>query len=99
MYNLLVIEADYNDGDYVTEMSEVSDETLAILEPIIKIVKSKRGKWPECDGLNKILEYYAGELTEDQIETFSSYVPWNEYGVHSIKSITVLKVAEKIVYK
>jgi hypothetical protein len=61
MINIL-IEADYNDGDYVSKTSKISDEQLAAFMPLIEAIKNFKpyGKtetrwehnhnWPDGDG-------------------------------------------------
>jgi hypothetical protein len=33
------ITADYNDGDYISEMNEISEETLELIRPVIEAIK------------------------------------------------------------
>lgn len=92
----LLIEADWNDADYVSDMTEISDSTVKFIEKVAKVIKEckSRHNWPECDGWQSIEKLYEGVLTEEEIEDFSEYVP-NAYesdGVHSITEIKIYDV-------
>jgi hypothetical protein len=112
------ITADTNDADYISEMSEITDEQLELIRPVITAIKnfksykgkSRRGSdWDhgnnfpteECfrPGLGeKSAEqlYLESRLvTKEQFETFMEFVPSNEYGIHTIKSIQLLHVVEE----
>jgi hypothetical protein len=99
----IVIKADTNDADCITEMSVISDEDLAIIQPVIDLLKSKRKErrhnWEigECERDGTIHERYVetGLLTEEQVDVFDEYVPHGEYGIHTIESIRLLVVSEE----
>lgn len=105
---LLIIEADTNDADYVTEMTEVTPETLEPLLPIFTAIKDMTVKhqtdrnhynWPNSECASDTVEsVYEDILTEEQIELFNEYTPYGEYGIHTIKSIKVLVVESETDY-
>lgn len=117
MKKYLVITADTNDGDYVTEKHSVTDETIELLKPAIEAVKNFKPykvhmhnidwnhshNFPtgECCredlGEKTPKEYYVdgGFMTEDQFLDFEEYVPYAEYGIHTITSIEILEVSEE----
>jgi len=39
---------------------------------------------------------YEGELSEDQIDAFQEFVPWGEYGVHTIYRIEIVFEGETL---
>jgi len=95
--NYLYVEADWNDADYISEMSEIGDN-IEFFEKVAKAIKECNGRdghnWPEYDGWEALEELYEGVLTEEEIERFSDYVP-NAYesdGVHSIEAIKIYEV-------
>ena len=106
MKKYIIIEADTNDGDYITERSEISDEQIEKFKVIL-------GKLPRMEiyggGFSSDIRWESGEmgdtqeelveegiLTEDEAEWFSQYLPYGEYGIHTIQSIDILVVAEEI---
>jgi len=94
----VIITADTNDADYITEKTEVSDKTIELLKPIAEAIKNckKRHNWPNHEYVDDCLDFlYEGILTEDQIELFNSLCPSSEYGIHTIKNIEILVVEEE----
>lgn len=93
MKNLLIIEADYNDGDYVTATHyDASDEAIKLCEKIVSVIKNPiNGIY--YNNWENPLELYKDFLTEDEIENFDGYVPYapDADTVHSIESIRVIK--------
>ncbi len=94
MYEL-VIEADTNDGDYVTSTNEITAEQVEELKPILAAVKANKGhNWATGD-IGDSSKEYEGILTEDQIEWFNDLVPHGEYGIHTIESVVYYPLPEK----
>jgi len=96
----LIIKADENDGDYITSVNTITEEILAELKPIIKVVVENGGHWitgqiAELQEEEKPNVFYREFLTENQIELLSNYVPYGEYGVDGIVSIKVLYVEKE----
>ena len=95
----ILIEADTNDADYISNVNPISDEDIEILRPIIEVIKNckQRHNWTtsECnnDSPNKL---YKDLLTVDQIDIFSEYAPYGEYGIHTIESIEIIQKLEKL---
>lgn len=61
--------------------------------------------WPDSEysrsdlGEKTVEQLYVstGKLTADQVEWFrDSFVPYGEYGIHSIKEIKILKVEDEV---
>lgn len=94
----VIITADTNDADYVTEKTEVSDETIELIKPIAEAISNckENYNWPWHECCDKsIEELYEGILTEDQIDLFKDLCPYGEYGVHTIEDIEILVVEEE----
>jgi len=94
-YEIVVI-ADTNDADYVTQISTISEELLLEIQPVIEAIKAKnatitpgRGiyNWPSSEYRKETVEDTYPQLTEDQIECFRELCPYGEYGIHTIKSV------------
>lgn len=92
------IKADTNDADYVTQRTEINEEELENLLPIIEVVKNIGidHNWPAHEHLGYSLDKtYQGLLSEEQLTWFNGFVPCGEYGVHSIDSIKILTIIEE----
>ena len=99
-YKLLIIKADHNDGDYLHSINEVSDADIQEILPVIEAIKE----------FGKSHNYNTSEYRDDEptasdeyghlegFDLFDDYVPHGEYGIHTIKSIDILTVVEKVSY-
>jgi hypothetical protein len=102
MKKYLIIKADTNDGDYVTEKSEVSDAEIEKIKPIIEVIAActEDHNFPdgECSDPDELENLYleSGLLTEQQLDFIKPYIPYGEYGVHTIESVEILVVSEEI---
>ena len=95
----LEITADTNDGDYIKERTELTEEALERFKPLISEIKKVRShNWitTEYIGGNELPpEDMYKSFDEDLIEEFNEYVPCGEHGVHTIKYITLLRGTEE----
>jgi len=101
---LIVIQGDYNDADYVYQVSilDLNDqwdvELLNLLPKISEAIKNckHRHNWPSSEYCNKSFdELYSGILTEDEIGLFDEYCPGTgDSQIHSIVSIDVYDIAD-----
>jgi hypothetical protein len=109
MKKIVIIKADYNDADYVTEQSEItgSPELESLVKKVAKCIKEQNKK-KVYSGHNWITYdlydakrgspppiMYMDCLTQDEIEEFNSFVPYGEDGVHTIVSIKILTVSDE----
>lgn len=81
----LIIEGDWNDGDYVTEISLVTEKQLSKLIPIFKKIKNykKGNNWEDSTNY----------LSEEELMDIEEYIPSGyEQSIHTIKSITIQKI-------
>lgn len=96
---LLAVEADTNDGDYVTRLTEGSFN-LTVIKKVAKAIKGCKthpnwGTGEMCSDDESPEVLYEGKLTEEEIEEFRGYCPSGEHGVHSIESITMYEVTSR----
>jgi len=96
MKYLLVIEGDTNDGDYVTENTIITEKDLEEIKPIVKAIKAytKKNKdehnWFTQESQNDTAEEKYSDIYETKaFKKFENYVPYGEYGVHTIESVVV----------
>lgn len=103
---LIIVEADYNDADYVHKLSYVDPEDLNVFKNILqKIIIfnngiNRRGLiWSTSyeSGEEKEIDIYTKQevLTQEEVDIFNEYVPYGEYGVHSITSIKILETSSE----
>ena len=105
MKKYIIITADTNDADYVSEKTEITDDDIELIKPIIEAIKNTpkdKNGW----GHN----YETGEAVDkasaqklyghlDNFDLFDEFVPSgdpNYPGVHTIKSIQILEVVNEI---
>lgn len=95
---LLIITADENDADYVTEENSIDDTfNFERLEKVANAIKEskQRHNWDENPGRDNKCpeELYKNILTEEEIDWFDELIPHNENGIHTIKSITSYEIS------
>jgi hypothetical protein len=110
MKKYILIEADYNDGDYVQSKHEITDEEIELIKPVAEAIEefdkitnrfSGGYNWATKDIAEKgkaphDLYVLTGKITEEQYDLFSDFTPSSEYGIHTIESIEILVVQEEI---
>ena len=111
MNKYLYIQADTNDGDYISSLSKITDEEIELIRPVIKTIKnfksyySEEHQWwhhhnyPNSDYCREDL----GEKTPwdlyghlEGFELFHDFVPYGENGIHSIDEILVVEIKENL---
>lgn len=98
----LLVKADSNDGDYLYELSVISEEELIEFKNLFsKLQKNIYGRinWGRYDLLepsNDPRIIYKDILTEDDIEFIEDYIPSGEYGIHTIESVKVIEIIEEL---
>lgn len=95
----LIIKVDTNDGDYVIGINKISEKNLALLIPLIEIIKKNKGCFEygemfDCWDVNEVKGY---NFPKEIMEMFIDYCPSTEYGFHTIESITVSPIVKKTI--
>jgi hypothetical protein len=91
MVKYIIIEADTNDGDYITERSVITDEQIKLILPIIEEIEKNNGQYGKGEvGYDFDAEENYGHL--ENFELFDEFAPYGEYGIHTIESIEILEV-------
>lgn len=95
---LLVIRGDMNDGDYIESSHIIQMKDLPTIKKVAKAIKDYDNRTTYAHNWNRN-DYsqdespfiiYSDVLTEEDIETFNSYVPrGGDFGIHSIESIKI----------
>ena len=100
MSKIAIIKADFNDGDYVTEIITINDEEETFIRKVSAEI-SKIGEYKENWLTSEYCHdkdipphiMYKDALTEDEILRFDEeFVPYGEHGVHTIKSIKIYEI-------
>lgn len=100
MKKYIIITADTNDADYVTEVNEITDEQIKDIKPVIEAIKNAPNRHNYetqelvCDnGASKLYRHLDG------FKVFNEFVPYgddNYPGIHTIKSIQIVQQLEKL---
>lgn len=91
----IVIRADTNDADYVTETSDISMlEIEEIIIPALKLIKENNCEVPFSEYRNKWPESFEAE--RELIEVFREWCPYGEYGIHTIESVNYYPKPKKV---
>lgn len=105
MKKYIIIKADTNDADYVTEVNEITDEQIELIKPVIEAIKNspkdKYGWGHNYETGEMINKAYAKELYGhlEGFKVFDAFVPYgdsNHPGIHTIESIMVVSEIEKL---
>lgn len=92
-------------ADYITEISHISEKELYNILPVINAIRelTEQNKntlnfhnWPDNEYLDDSYRELYPQLTEEQLETFQEYLPFGEFGIHTIQSIVYYEIPEKI---
>lgn len=90
----IIITADTNDGDYITEKSLITDIQIELIKPIIEQINKNNGQYGRGEaGYDFDAEENYGDL--DNFNLFDDFVPYGEYGIHTIESIEILEVVKE----
>lgn len=93
------IVADTNDGDYLERFTPIGDEDLQRIVPVIEAIhaSNESHNWATGECSNIPLEEQYPDVDEELLELFDDYVPYGEYGVHTIKTIEVYVITSKTI--
>ena len=110
MKKYIVIEADVNDGDYVTEKKEITDDQIIKIKEILaKMPKEKDFKGKELSSIRyetrelgdddkKDSDYNC--ITNEEKAFLSEFLPSGDYnypGIHTIESVEIVQEIESLI--
>lgn len=109
MKQYIIIEADTNDGDYITEVTEISDEqVIQIKEILSKMPKTKNHLGVDLNQIPYKIRNIGKDDREDsnynhisfeEKEILSKFLPCGDPdypGIHTITEVSIVKLLEKI---
>lgn len=91
----ITIVVDTNDGDYATQIGEISKKDLDMFRPLIDAIKANNCEFETLEQQQTPLHEVYPDFTEAFIDKFSDFVPTGEYGSHSIESIEICPLVKK----
>lgn len=101
------ITADTNDGDYITQVSDINEEILELIIPVIRAIANFKPYQSGDKNWKHFHNFPIGECHRDHLgeksvkdlyghlpglEEFLKIIPYNEYGIHTIKSVEVYEI-------
>lgn len=101
---LIAITVDSNDGDYLTQISSIDEDSISKIKPLIDEIKCFKpykvnlftfthnypvGEMLRTDLKEKSPKQLYPKIKKDIFEKFEELCPCSEYGFHSIVSISV----------
>lgn len=92
----LVIVADENDADYVTEISTVTMDDINRLDNIIQKLKDDPAWYTGDRSADEDFDEAYHGLSKEDFNFFDRLVPYSEYGIHTIESINYYPLPEKV---
>ena len=94
MKKYIEIVGDTNDGDYVSERTEITDKEIEEIKPVIEAIKNSKEhhNFDTSEHQNGDAEEVYGHL--EGFGLFEDLVPYGEYGIHTIDSIIILEAKE-----
>jgi len=83
---IITITVDCNDGDLLTRDEEILEEKLKFIHPLIEEIRNYKGayNYPTAEYRDKTHEDLYTGIHEDVFEEFNDYLPYGEYGFHTI---------------
>lgn len=102
MYSIHV-KVDTNDADYITEISDITEQELELIRPLIVAIKNCKEyhNYPKGEYVGKRPQdvYSEYDFSEEVFEAFEELCPYNEYGFHTVESVELypkVKMIEKL---
>lgn len=101
MKKYIFIKADTNDADYVYRKTEVTDQQIEFVIPLINAIKNNKGSYNFLHGEfvredeKEVEEMYvaSGLCSQEVLDFFlDNFCPYGEHGIHTIESIEILNV-------
>jgi hypothetical protein len=94
----ITVTADENDADYITKRTLITQSEYERIMPVIDAIvalgkATKRQNWRNTEPEDFYFTHMYPNIPEELLEHFNDmYVPRNEYGIHTIISITIEEV-------
>jgi len=112
MKKYIIIVADTNDADYITGKKEITDIELEKIMPVIKCLQERKRLYESTKNWEYCHNWEIGEfsrdftpeklyvdtecLTKDDVDFFNKFIPYDEFGFHTIESIEIIIVSQEL---
>jgi hypothetical protein len=99
---ILLVEGDTNDGDFIyqqTDITKFSEKKLNDIRRIFKIISEckESNNWDTGEfGDLTPEDMYKDKLSKKDFDMMEDIIPWGEHGIHTITSVEILDMVEKI---
>lgn len=101
----ILIEADHNDGDYITQINTITLDDLELIKPLIQAIKDNPERYNWCaysdtnnpEAPDHVYSEFVG-INKDGfsiMDIFNELIPYDEYGIHTITKVEVYSIPEK----
>ena len=109
MKKYIIIKADTNDGDYITNKCEITDEQIELIKPMVEAVKNFKpyntkvpGKmewthddnYPTGECVREDLGQLSAEDFYKDIDNFDTFDQFVPYGEYGIHTIVSIEILE-----
>lgn len=97
----IIVTVDVNDADYVSRVEKINDKQLDRIKPLIAAIKkfsdtnSTYFNWPENPNAANTTPRDMYNFPEEIIQEFECFIPYSEYGIVRVKSVTITPFIEK----
>lgn len=102
-YYRLDVVADFNDADYLETSNKISGKDLVRFISImvrLKVNKWNNRRWTTQDQIRSSGDYASPQvihdLTDDEVEFVNGFIPYHEYGIHTIDSVSYSEWTDEI---
>lgn len=94
----ILVSADTNDADYVHLFQPITDEDIEALRPMMKALEENNGDFRTTEfRRSKELSPEERYRNVEGFELFrDEFVPYGEYGVHTIDFVKIVNVEETL---
>ena len=92
---ILWTKADTNGADYITSENSVNEGDLEVIRKVCKVITENSGLWGiewKTGEIGNPYDTWGELLTEEEIEIFNYYIPYGEYGIHTIEAVELRKI-------
>jgi len=101
MKKQIIITGDVNDGDYITQITEIKyPEEELLVRKVANVIGKKGHNWADDYddwNLNTVKTKYSDKLSDTEIDEFDDFLPSHEEcQIHTISSIIIIEIANEI---
>lgn len=92
----IYIEVDTNDGDIISVASLATDNDIMKFKSIYKKIGGCMEEWGDGDVCSRDPLIVYPELTKNDKDFINDYMPYDDYGFHSVNKIKIFNLVEEL---